>query len=161
MKWSTKRIKKYGKIITKCGTCSVNFKIYRCKLKKINYCSRACSKGKQGFSKHAPYHWLYTRLCTVSRDRGIRMSLSFTQFLTFIQTTKCHYCCSKIIWSKHAGTGRYRGYNLDRKNPKIGYTKSNCVVCCSRCNKAKNIWFTYDEWVEVGKTLQRLSCQKD
>ena len=35
-------------------------------------------------------------------------------------------------------------YNLDRKDNSIGYSKNNCVVCCSTCNYIKGDKFTYE-----------------
>lgn len=47
-------------------------------------------------------------------------------------------------------------YYLDRKNNDRGYEKGNLVVCCTRCNRGKSDQFSYEEWVEIGKTIRQL-----
>lgn len=41
-------------------------------------------------------------------------------------------------------------YNLDRKDPAVGYQKDNCVVCCALCNRAKGDNFSYEEFLLIG-----------
>jgi 5-methylcytosine-specific restriction endonuclease McrA len=49
------------------------------------------------------------------------------------------------------GTGSF----LDRKDSSKPYEMENIVVCCVRCNKAKNTHFTYEEWKELGTVIRK------
>jgi hypothetical protein len=109
----------------------------------------------------APYRHIYDYFSKACLARSKVNSISFEQFLEFTKITSCHYCGSRIEWTefrrphgKHSA--RIGPYNLDCKDNSIGYTVDNVVVCCKRCNYAKGIWFTYDEFVEIGKAIAAL-----
>ena len=78
------------------------------------------------------------------RLRKIEVSLTYEEFLEFTKTSKCFYCDAAVKW-KEFSSGGY-GYNLDRKDNSLSYTKENCVVCCKRCNMGKRDTFTFEEW---------------
>ena len=81
--------------------------------------------------------------------RGIKCSLTYEQFLEFTKIKNCHYCYSVINWIPYSVVnGRYksRAYYLDRKNNNGAYSKENCVVCCTKCNIAKNSNYSYNDW---------------
>lgn len=65
-----------------------------------------------------------------SKKRGISWELSFDEFCNLRNSAKdfCYYCNNPIISN---------GYALDRINNSEGYSKANCVVCCSTCNRFK------------------------
>lgn len=77
--------------------------------------------------------------------------MAFEEFLTFVSIKICHYCHAPIIWSQK---GRM-AYNIDRMDNHKGYTKSNCVVCCKRCNFSKANRFSYAEWYEMTKCFRQ------
>lgn len=52
---------------------------------------------------------------------------TFDEFKQMI-SNKCHYCGCKE-------EGEWNG--IDRKNNNVGYTKENCVTCCTMCNMMK------------------------
>jgi hypothetical protein len=106
-----------------------------------------------------PHLWNYNRLKYSSRLRGIEFDMNFDDFLTFTNINKCHYCQRNIIWYENQIKNKSLNhrYNLDRKNNNIGYTLQNCVVCCFRCNRAKNNSFTYDEWYGMTEYFRRKS----
>ena len=101
-----------------------------------------------------PYRSTYNLLSTAARRPGAcGISITYAQFLKFVEHTQCHYCTAPIKWfaegRNKAGIGRGNGgssYNLDRKDSRLGYTVNNCVVCCARCNRGKCHLFSYDEW---------------
>ncbi len=74
----------------------------------------------------------------------------------------CHYCGIvekdfSIIWGEFYG-GKRRGPTLevDRKDNDRGYNIDNCVLACAVCNNAKSNKFSYDEFVNVGKTIRKV-----
>lgn len=71
-----------------------------------------------------------------ARQRNISFKL-IREDIKYLITSNCFYCGS-IPSMKIQSTrplGLYSG--IDRKINNIGYTKSNCVPCCSQCNRAK------------------------
>jgi hypothetical protein len=94
-----------------------------------------------------PYRNIFNHLLKAARQRNIEVTLSFNDYIDIINNnTNCHYCSTLLVWSEFGGPNRYMGYNIDRKDNDLGYTRDNCVACCDRCNKSKsNIW-SYNEW---------------
>ena len=97
-----------------------------------------------------PYEYLFNRL----KATGHSVELTYEEFLEFTKETTCHYCGSEVHFSITLRRGGRERTNLDRKDSTLGYSKSNCVVCCKRCNIAKNNHFTYEEWVQIGKLIR-------
>lgn len=82
------------------------------------------------------------------------VSLTYEEFLEYTQEVECHYCGTPIRWSKKNATTSGQRYNLDRKDNSLGYTKDNCVVCCTRCNVGKGRFFTYEQWKQIGEVIR-------
>jgi hypothetical protein len=106
-----------------------------------------------------PYESLYNTFRKYASYREVAVFITYEQFLTLVAIKECHYCGADIYWriyddQPRLGKPRTHGYNLDRKDPKLYYVMSNVVVCCKRCNMAKSNYFSYEEWVEVGKLLR-------
>lgn len=92
------------------------------------------------------------------------MILTYEELLDFVKITRCHYCDDTITWLAHSrknGVQTSHKYNLDRKDNLKGYTKDNCVVCCTQCNFVKSNRFTYEEMVEIGKTFKELRTRRE
>lgn len=78
-------------------------------------------------------------------DRGFSFDLSPFEFRALTQSS-CSYCgeepSRKHISSRWAGRktstyGFYTCNGVDRLNSSVGYAASNCVACCSSCNRMK------------------------
>lgn len=73
-----------------------------------------------------------------ARKRGISFDLTYTQFETLVDS-ECYFC-----GDIGGNTLRKRGYNdynytgIDMIDNSVGYLPSNCIPCCSWCNRAKN-----------------------
>ena len=73
-----------------------------------------------------------------ARKRGISFDLTYAQFETLVDG-ECYFC-----GDTGGNTLRKRGYDdysytgIDRVDNSVGYTPSNCISCCSWCNRAKN-----------------------
>ena len=73
-----------------------------------------------------------------ARKRDISFDLTYTQFETLVDG-ECYFC-----GDTGGNTLRKRGYNdysytgIDRVDNSVGYLPSNCISCCSWCNRAKN-----------------------
>lgn len=101
-----------------------------------------------------PFESIYNRL---RRDwRNTKVELTYKEFVKFTKTKYCHYCGDKIQRSPFAtveGSFLSSAYFLDRKNNDKPYSKSNCVVCCTECNRIKGNRFSYKEFLILAKGL--------
>jgi hypothetical protein len=134
-------------------TCGNEFESLTQDLKR-----RQCRGCRMRHRRKRPYESLYNAFVQKASKR-YSVSLSYDEFLRFTEITECHYCGDKIDWlrwqTKRNGVP-YRGlaYNLDRKDNNEPYTISNVVVCCARCNRAKNRDFSYEEWRQIGNLIR-------
>ena len=85
-----------------------------------------------------PYESLYNWLLAKCEKSHHACELTYENFLKFTRTKQCHYCGSKIYWTKFNLGINGMAYNLDRKDNSLGYTVRNCVVCCTVCNSLKS-----------------------
>lgn len=101
---------------------------------------------------YKPFESLFNRLGHSGKHH---VSITFSQFLEFTKIKNCHYCSAPIAWvSRATAEQKASRCNLDRKDSAKGYSKNNCVVCCTRCNRAKNNHFTYEEWMQIGDLIR-------
>jgi hypothetical protein len=110
----------------------------------LNNASGLCKSHAQ---RKKPFESIYNQI--YRDDRGFISALSYEDFLSFTSNDACHYCLTKIVWNPYSTVNNEfisRAYYLDRKDSSLGYSKSNCVVCCTKCNRAKNADYTYEEW---------------
>lgn len=76
----------------------------------------------------------------------------------------CHYCkittedIEKLSENRKIFKKNFRGWSLeiDRKDSNMEYTRDNCVMACYWCNNAKTDEFTYKEFKNVGKSIQKI-----
>ena len=103
----------------------------------------------------AAFGCLFRRYRKQAIGRGLCFNLSKKLFREMTKQV-CHYCgqvpsriCKPV--RDNLNTGKYYIYTgIDRKNGDLGYSKGNCVPCCTVCNRAKNI-MSYNEfksWIE-------------
>ena len=89
----------------------------------------------------------FYELQKASIRRGIPISLTLSEFRELTQKCSCTYCGTHLEW-----TGR--NYNLDRKDPDLGYTSDNVVVCCKECNRVKGCIYSYEQMMKLGLVLR-------
>lgn len=137
------RVNGFEKWSGHCKKCADELKLS--KARKTGDCNRI-----------KPYEALYNRLKVLADKKNINISLTYKEFLTFVNRPYCHYCLERVYFSKYNFNDGY-AYNLDRKdnNKKIGYTKKNCVTCCWRCNNSRSNLFTYEEWFAMTDFLRK------
>lgn len=91
-----------------------------------------------------------------ARKRNLSFELSREEFL-LLTNSDCHYCGqvpSMIIGSGQRKSGWKNGtysYNgIDRIENSLGYFKSNCVPCCTICNKSKRnmSYEDFSSWIK-------------
>lgn len=92
------------------------------------------------------------------KSRDPDSDLDWNWFIDNIVDKNCHYCG---ISDKDAYDFTKNRLHVDRKDPKKGYSKDNCVPACKACNTAKlNIW-SYEETLMIGKLLSRLRALRN
>lgn len=85
-----------------------------------------------------------------------------------VQSTKQNHCCyychlpgdTKRHYGKWFRDGR-RGQRLevDRIESKEPYSPENCVLACYPCNNAKSDVFSYEEFLEISKAIERVKIR--
>lgn len=91
-----------------------------------------------GNARHfkTPYKRLYNRLVAGAKRKNRKVTLTYEEFLEFTKINRCDYCNDPVEWIPHGKTAIK--YNLDRRKNNLGYSKNNCVVCCTECNFLKS-----------------------
>jgi hypothetical protein len=107
-----------------------------------------------------PFESEYNRACRNIRRAGQPMKLSYKDFVGYTKITLCHYCKNAVTWIAYPNRNWRGGYNLDRKDSSIGYTKTNVVVCCKICNFTKANRFTYEEFLLIAKVLRQIQRRR-
>ena len=73
-----------------------------------------------------------------ARKRGVSFDLTYTQFEILVDG-ECYFCGDiggNTLIKRNYNDYSYTG--IDRVDNSIGYLSSNCISCCSWCNRAKN-----------------------
>lgn len=100
------------------------------------------------------YVHLYNKVKSSAKNENKYFDLSLSDFIILSKIDKCHYCLSdRKIEPYCYKNGKYISayYGLDRADNSLGYTKENCVPCCTKCNIAKGNRYTYEEWFGMTK----------
>jgi len=125
--------------------------VYASNLRNGNTSSCGCVNKR----RLRPYEFLYNRLKVYSAAiRDIPCEISYEDFLEYTKIDKCFYCLQDVSWNKY-NSARGLAHHIDRKDNDKGYTKGNCVVCCTRCNRSKSDTFTFQEWYGMTEYFRR------
>ena len=133
--------------------CGHEYKCLSQTLRNNKSCS-SCNlalKDPRPYRRLRPYEYRYNACKHRARHP---MLLTYEEFFEFTKITECHYCGHVIDWGEPFGKDRPSGLNLDRKDSGLPYQLDNVVVSCLRCNYGKNNFFTYNEWLEIGKLIR-------
>jgi len=79
----------------------------------------------------------FRRYKTDAKKRSLNFNLNFEEFISLCHQD-CFYCGNmptKVL--RETSNGDFVHNGVDRIDSNIGYTISNCVSCCSKCNFAK------------------------
>lgn len=101
----------------------------------------------------------YNKFNTKERKEGFK---TFEDFLSWYnkQRKECYYCKTseetikqlfQSIFKPQKDAWKYGTLQIDRKKPKGGYSKKNCVLACVFCNNAKSDLITDDDFIKYFK----------
>ena len=101
----------------------------------------ARAKGKKQKTKESYHNVLFCNIKASARQRDLHFELTKEEHLYLIGQT-CFYCGSPPVMpvtkqAKKIGIP-FLHHGIDRKDSTIGYIKTNCVSCCSKCNYMKH-----------------------
>lgn len=142
---SHKRYGKLWKCECICGKTTIRTGV---DLRRGHFISCGCMQGVRLIRKINPNfiahgHFLSYKNSKPAKTLGFK--LTEEEFIELCKQT-CHYCGSKPQQRRRAYFNRRLKENffvmeelsgIDRKNNLQGYTKSNAVPCCSKCNHMK------------------------
>ena len=102
--------------------------------------------------------------CQFDYIKKFEIIFPYTEFVKLINEKECSYCkltidkVEQLAEKKQLFKKNERGWTLeiDRKNSNKEYEKDNCVMSCYWCNNAKTDEFTYDEFIEIGKSFEKV-----
>lgn len=78
-------------------------------------------------------------------NKGNSFDLSKEDMINYFESD-CYYCnrAPYKIFKQKGGYGEYTYNGIDRLDNNLGYSKENCVSCCSECNYLKNKYHVND-----------------
>lgn len=140
-----------GKYFFKCIGCKEEISV------RPSYVPKHSGKCKSCTQKKDPYLSIFNAFKLGSASRGLKVEISFSDFLNFTRIPDCHYCGDLLNWKPHKdpGTTSFR-YFLDRKDSNVGYQLDNLVTCCTLCNLTKSDKFTYEEFIQIGQVIRKI-----
>jgi len=80
----------------------------------------------------------YKLFIQAARTKGKGFGITLEQFRDLIEDGNCYYCGSSL--------NDFVGYCLDRIDNDKGYFVDNCIPCCPKCNIAKGVHYTVEEF---------------
>lgn len=73
----------------------------------------------------------------MAEKRGLAFKLSYQAFSNIV-SRDCYYCGAKPRPYNIGSYSDVKANGVDRVNNNLGYVESNCVPCCTECNREKN-----------------------
>jgi 5-methylcytosine-specific restriction endonuclease McrA len=99
----------------------------------------------------------------IHRNQYCISQSEFQDLFTSQPNLACEYChiteaqLKTLIQAGQIQTKRLRTrgttFEIDCRNPHLGYTAGNLAICCYRCNNAKTDEFTHKEFLPVAKAM--------
>jgi len=101
----------------------------------------------------------YSHVKNTAFRKGLKFTLTLPEVI-LLMYQNCFYCDAKPSNKMRLpNRKRYKNFTLvysglDRKDNLKGYTLSNVVPCCLRCNRIKSNLFTFEEMVALAVFLR-------
>lgn len=161
------------KICTKCKEQKSPNDFYGKENKKMSWCKKCSSRQIMEGRKRSPSRWneyyrdtrtrpslIFSRKRANAKQEGIAFTISKEEFIALYknQELRCHYCLLQPAnFTKTGDPFLLTKVNLglDRINTKEGYSLSNVVLCCNRCNTIKGDFFSYEEMKKIAIIVRK------
>ena|ERR1017187_669923 len=133
--------------LCRCTHCGKERERSMPQLRRRDGCQRCMGDKRRIRPYEAIYNAIRYKILNRKDRRNYEFSLTYEGFLAMVETGRCHYCWTPLVWTRHNASGnKTSAHHLDRKDNSRGYTDLNCVPCCWRCNFGKGGFFSYEEW---------------
>jgi len=146
------------KCLCSCGTIVPAIETYSLSSGDTRSCGCLQRETLGNLRRKRPYEHLYNILRAKAERDGQGVTLSFEEFLVFVDSQECHYCGRQLVWTKFSTQNgviaKTTATNLDRKDSQRGYDRLNLAPCCPPCNRGKSSQFSYEEWCVMASALR-------
>lgn len=129
--------------------CGKEFELLLDTVTSLKQKSCGCIRKK---NQNSAFRDAYVRYQNGAFERGYSFSISEDDFFSITQQ-QCHYCGVEPLMTRTSYGDTYLYNGIDRKDNGVGYELSNCLPCCSICNRAKSN-MSYDDFISW---IRRLS----
>lgn len=121
-------------------------------------CASCCQRVPKPYKRLRKYENVFNAFVTRVKHE---CNISYEEFFEIIKDQECHYCSCQLNMDEYSRSSGKRSTAacLDRKDNDVGYTVDNVVACCPKCNYGKGKWYTYEEWLEVGKAIRAMNSK--
>ncbi|MDP3728287.1 MAG: hypothetical protein Q8R18_02420 [bacterium] len=161
------------KICTKCKEKKNLNDFYGKENKKMSWCKKCSSTQIMEGRKKNSLRWkeyykdtrtrpslIFSRKRANAKQQKVEFTISKEDFIEWYkkQELKCHYCLlqpKNFPQTNDPFLLTKVNLGLDRINCKEGYTLSNIVLCCNRCNIIKEDFFSYEEMKIIGRVVRK------
>ena len=105
---------------------------------------------------------MYANYRVAAKRRNLNFELTFGDFSNLIKQN-CHYCDSSPISKENRADVKRGSFKeiisvngVDRVDNNLGYVVTNCVPCCSICNRAKRT-LSYQDFISWINKIRKMS----
>lgn len=104
-----------------------------------------------------PFEYAYRGLLRAAKITNRIVTISYEDYLEFTRVKNCTYCDRVIPWQQYTNKNKRNcNYFIDRKNNSEDYVKENLAVCCPTCNRMKSSDFSYEEFLQIAKFINKI-----
>jgi len=107
---------------------------------------------------------VFRAILNSAKKRNLECNMTKEEFIDWYknQERKCHYCkrseeetCKEIVNGR-----KYGRLSIDRKDNTRGYSLNNIVLACFRCNGIKSNYYTEQEMLQFGATVNKIEADR-
>ena len=158
------RKQNYRIYVFKCIKCTNDIYARKCYFPLHSGECKSCSskrimKENGQVNRKRPFEARYNNFISKTRLDNPKTDITYEDYLEYTKIDNCHYCERKINWEPYGEN--IPGFFLDRMDNNRSHTKDNVVVCCGPCNQTKRNYFTYEEFLKIGKVLKEIRIERE
>ena len=137
-------------------------KEYKKEYHRIYYKKNKIKKKKE-YGSYLP-QGVFRVILNNAKKRNLECNMTKEEFIDWYknQNRECHYCkrseeeaCKEIVNGRKFGR-----LSIDRKDNTRGYILNNIVLACFRCNGIKSNYYTEQEMLQFGATVNKIEADR-